>query len=897
MSTALFLSVILALPLPAVAGGGAETTEKDAWSIEDVITRESASAFDLSPDGKWVVWVKSRPSKEKDTFVNDLYLSSLKEDKTIRLTRSEDSDRSPAWRPDGKMVAFLSNRKGKEKAGGQQVWLINPFGGEPWRLTSIEKGVRSFRWLDSERMVILAREKSYLRESQLKEKKDDSIVVEDLESFYPTRLFEFTIKGEKLRRLTENVLPINSYALSHNGRWVVTVHAGSPHGPDPKNKPKYFLWDLTEGNSKEIFPDPLFYPGGFAWAMDDSGFYFRRTRTSDYVNEGPGASFLYWYDLESGEYAEVPLEHDWGLARSFGVTKDGFVAALAAGHKYLFARYTRNGGVWKKEMLQADGIEHLQNLGLADDGETAVAVFSWADDPPRYYGCKLVGARLEGLKEFVRLNEGLRKKKMARYEVITWTGALDEKVEGILYYPIGYEEGKKYPIVLSIHGGPTGVDTIYFSDRWSTYPNLLAGKGAFVLKPNYHGSGNYGQAWAESIGKGKYYDLEVPDIIAGVDMLIDKGMVDPERQGIIGWSNGAILGIALVLAHPDRFKVVAPGAGDVNWSSDYGNCAFGPTFDNYYFGGAPWEIPEVYIKKSPLFQLDKVKTPWIVFFGTEDTNVPTEQGMEQFRALQLIGKAPVRYIMFPGEPHGLRKLTHQRRKMEEEIAWLDKYLFGTYEKPNRAFKEGSPLDIALKARGIQVVGEHYGVSVDGLLVPEVVKHRGLHVGRFEVTRAQWSRFDREFRVAPGTGNFPVTGVTYQRAQEYCRWLSAETGESYRLPTSEEMKKLLESAKAESSGENTLDYWAGYELNPDDAKLLLNKVEELGDGPKLLMPVGRMKPAGEALIFDLGGNAAEWCTGSDGEVMVLGGCAIEPRDKRKTLGNPPAEYIGFRVIKE
>jgi len=899
MRIALAVFLCLSIPMAAVADEE-DSGGKSAWTIDDVIKIESASGFEFSPDGKTIVWSKRSPGKEKDTFVYDLYLSSATgEMDVIQLTRGDDNDTSPQWRPDGKMIAFISNRKGegKEESRGAQIWLINPFGGEPWQLTSLERGVNGFEWLDNERMLILAREDAYLRENQLKEKKDDTIVVEDPDAFYPTRLFEFSVKDKKLQRLTDNALPIRGYALSHNKRYIVTVHPLTPYVPDPKNKPKYYLRDLQEGTAKEIFPDPLFYPSGFAWALDDFGFYFRRTHTSDYVNQGAGARFLYWYDLESGEYEQVPLEHEWGLGRSFAVTPDGFIASLAAGYKFAYARYTREGDTWKKEMLEVDDIDHLYNFSLAKDGITTAVVFSWADNPPKYYNGKLDGAGLAGLREFVSLNEPLRNKQMARYEVVRWTGALDEEVDGILYYPHNYEAGKRYPLVLQIHGGPTGTDTIFFEDRWSCYPNLMTGKGAFVLRVNYHGSGNYGQAWAESISGGKYYELELPDIINGADMLIEKGMVDPDKQGIIGWSNGAILGIALVLEYPDRFKAVAPGAGEVNWSSDYGNCMFGPTFDNYYFGGAPWEVPQTYIDKSPLFHMDKVKTPWIVFFGTQDTNVPTEQGMEQYRALQLLGKAPVRYLMFPGEPHGLRTFTHQRRKMEEEFAWFDKYLFGTYEKPNPAFKEGSPLDIAFKRMKIKVVGEFYGDDADGLLIPEVVKCAGLEVGRFEVTRAQWQRFDSSYRFVAGTGDYPVTGISFERAQAYCEWLSGQTGDAYRLPTATEMEKMLKAAKAAAADENTLDYWAGYKLNPDDAETLKKKVMELGDGPFLLQEVGRMKPGGKAAVFDLGGNAAEWCVGGEGEALVRGGSAIQARDDRAALKAPSSEYVGFRVVRE
>jgi dipeptidyl aminopeptidase/acylaminoacyl peptidase len=896
------LTLLLALvlvPVSPIPGLCQESTEqaKSDWTVDDVINQERAFAFEISPDAKWVVWVKSRPDKEKDGFINDLYLTSLTEEREIRLTRSDDSDSSPRWRPDGRQIAFLSSRKGtgKEETKGSQLWLIDPSGGEPWQLTTREHGVNDFRWLDNERMLILTREDSYLYEQDLKKKKDDTIVVEDEEHFTPYRLFELKSESKKLKRLSDNDLPIRDFELSHNCRYAVAVAESSPHSPDPKAKPKYYLYDFQEGSAEELFPDPEFYPGGFTWALDDSGFYFSRTHTSDYYNSGPGARFAYWFDLKTKEYEQIPIEHDWGMGYNLEATADGFVAGLAAGHKFLFARYTRSGETWKKQLLQCEDIDHLNSISLAKDGKSALMVFSWGDKPSQPFFGVLEGATLKVMKQVVKLNKHLEKKKVAKYEVIRWRGALDEEVEGVLYYPHNYEEGKRYPLVLMIHGGPTGWDNIYFSESWAEYTNIVAGKGAFVLKPNYHGSGNYGQAFAESIGKGKYYELEVPDILNGVEHLIEKGLVDRDMLGVMGWSNGAILTIALVLERPDMFKVGAPGAGDVNWTSDYGNCSFGPTFDNYYFGGAPWEIPEVYIEKSPLFRAHEIKTPTIIFFGTNDTNVPTEQGWEFYRALQLIGKAPVRFLLFPGEPHGLSKLSHQRRKMEEEIAWLDKYLFAAYEKPNEALKEGSPLDVALKKRKVQVVGEFYGQLVNEEMVPELIKCGDVEAGRFEVTRAQWARFDSDFHLDAGTGNYPVTGINYEKALEYCRWLGEKTGASYRLPTLREIEKLLGKSK---SDENTLDYWAGYTLNPDDADLLLTKVAELGDGPVLLRPVGEFKPAGEEALFDIGGNAAEWCWDEEsGKPVVRGGCAALPTDERAGDKTPPEKYIGFRVIKD
>ncbi|MEW6736451.1 MAG: prolyl oligopeptidase family serine peptidase, partial [Acidobacteriota bacterium] len=416
---------------------------------------------------------------------------------------------------------------------------------------------------------------------------------------------------------------------------------------------------------------------------------------------------------------------------------------------------------------------------------------------------------------------------------------------------------------------------------------------AFVLKPNYHGSSNYGLRWVESISGGKYYDLEVPDIEKGVDTLIAKGLVDADKLGVMGWSNGGILTIALTVT-TTRYKVASAGAGDVEWSSDWGNCAFGASFDNYYFGKSPLEDPQLYISKSPFYRLDKVRTPTIIFFGTEDKDVPTQQGWLHYRALQQLGNTDVKFILFPGEKHSPKKLAHQRRKLEEELAWFDKYLFKSNKDSNEALKPDSPLARSLKLNKTKGDGKRYGTMEKGYLIPEMVKRDGLEIGRFEVTRAQYAQFDKKYLVEPGKENYPANGINFEQAKAYCQWLSKVTGQNYRLGTETELMPIYDEP-AES--ENTLDYWAGYRVNPDDAERLSSKIKELGDQAALLKEVGSFKGVGEdESIFDLGGNVAEWAVRKDGTGVLIGGSADKPADLKLRVRLAAASYIGFRVLR-
>ena len=364
-----------------------------------------------------------------------------------------------------------------------------------------------------------------------------------------------------------------------------------------------------------------------------------------------------------------------------------------------------------------------------------------------------------------------------------------------------------------------------------------------------------------------------------MDAIIAKGLADPDRLGVMGWSNGAIIAIEIT-TRTTRYKVVSAGAGDVNWISDWGNCKFGHSFDDYYLGKTPLDDPEFYIKKSSLFRMGKVRTPTIIYFGTEDKNVPTEQGWQHYRALQQLGNTGVRFILFPGEQHGQKKLAHQRRKMEEDMAWFDRYLFKTAVAGNESLKPASPLAAALKLTG---AGK----------VLETVLRGGIEIGRFEVTRAQYAAFKPGYRFGAGTENHPASGISFDDARRYCEWLSKTAGRRFRLGTEEEMKDLLKPSK----DENTLDAWTGYAVNADDARRLAASIEQLGPGA-LLKPAGSFEgdDEGEEPIFDLGGNVAEWVVAADGSGKVLGGSADRPADKKCNIA-PRPDYIGFRVVAE
>src|SRR5260221_10407193 len=546
----------------------------------------------------------------------------------------------------------------------------------------------------------------------MKKKKDGSKVVDDADQEPPVRLYKISVKDNKITRLTANSDWIESFEISHDKKWVVASHAESLHYTfDQKVRPIVILHSLADGEEMRILSDLRIRPEGFQWALDNSGFYVTTPFSTDARFLTAGITIVYFYDLETGKATQVNLDSENGLGYDLQAVPGGFVALLAAGSHDEPAFYAKSGDSWKRRQLAGDHVKNMERFFLSDDGKTIVYASSTASKMPQLYRAQLDSGKITSPVQLTKLNEGLvNGRTYAKTEVIHWKGANDESVEGILYYPANYEEGKKYPLITAIHGGPQGSDKDLWGESWAYPIQLLTQRGAFVLRPNYHGSNNYGLKWSESICCGKYYDLETPDINAGVDYLIGKGMADADKIATMGWSNGSILSISLITTYPERYKVASVGAGDVEWISDWGNVMFGDSFDSYYFGKSPMEDPELYIRKSPFFKMDKVKAPVLIFHGTNDTNVPTAQSWSFFRALQYYDKVPVKFVLFPGEPHGPRKLTHQMRKVEDEVAWFDKYFFKTEKPASDSVKKGSPLEDALKRKNVAESETFYGVK-------------------------------------------------------------------------------------------------------------------------------------------------------------------------------------------
>ncbi len=887
----------------------------DSLTVDDIINQESAVDFEFSPDGEKVAWVKRRPSSERDRFVTDLYLTDLTEENgdsysTIQLTRTEDSDSSPFFSREGNKLYFQSSRD-----DGNSLWALDLRGGEPVEVNEFDEGFSNVQWMGESKIAYLSEEGDLWIEQQREQRGDATQVIEDTTTFKPQRVYSYDLESGETERITDNDYPINSYSVSEDGRWLVSSHTRSVHyGADAQPPHAHYLWDLENDDKTRILRNREDYqqPGNFEFTEDVEGFYFTSVLSSDPEWEGAGISLLHYFDLEKQEPVEVDLEWENGISAGYEVVGNDVVVSLADDALRQTAYYERRGNEeWRKHMLDAgDKTGRVVVGSIAPDHETVIFSYSTASTPNQYWlgeinTRRMRSSQLNSVNEITKLNSSLREFEYGDTEIHTWAGANDAEINGILYYPQNYDPDRQYPLVVKIHGGPAAVDLDQWRMGWAYYPHLFTQEDAFVLFPNYHGSSNHGLEFVESI-KGRYYEQEVEDIVTGAESLIDAGMVDADSLGIMGWSNGSILGTMTAIQHPDMFQALGAGAGTINWASDYGTCRFGVRFNQSYIGGAPWDQSNgydfnmEYIQQSPLFHMERKKTPTLISFGSEDRAVPRDQGWEHYRAMQQLDQAPVRFLWFPGEPHSLQQITHQTRKLNEEFEWFQRYLFDTHEEENIAFNEESPLAELLERDKLERNSNLLGKQYDEYLIPETkeIASDSLEIGRVHVTNAQYASFDDDFTYPEGRDNYPVTGISGEKADQYLEWLSDLTGRSYRLPESGEAERLHRIAYSAASGQNTLNQWAGYDLTIDEVSLLMQKVNEL-DQEVLMEPVAQKSAVsvGEAEVYDLGGNAAEWYNSGNGNYEFYGYSAASFHDPNSRNTDAPDDYISFRVILE
>lgn len=653
------LVMFLAVCIPATASAQA----KRAMTIVDLLEVPRLGDPQLSPDGSQLAYVLSRADWKANKRISHIWRIDSDGANAVQLTNGEDGESSPRWSPDGRSVAFLAKRGGDEHT---QVYLLPNTGGEARRLTTHQSDVSSISWApDGTAIYYIAPDPKTEEEKKKDEAKDDVVAFD--EDYKQRHLWKVTLADTARTRLTQGDYSVRGYEVSRDGRYIAHHRAPTPL-IDNMDEGEVWLMRADGSDAKQLTLNATTERGAELSPSGDWVLFLGDVngQFEPYYNDN-----LFLVPVGGGPHRELlpEMPHEvqratWGrdgntiyFTANTGVRSELFRVDVPSGRLTQLTRGDHSLSAWTyspSARRHVVGINERTNAGdlywLPAEGggspRKITAVFDYLDE------------------DFF----------LPRQEAIQWTGADGATVEGLLFYPLEYTEGRRYPLVVQTHGGPAASDKFGFQS-WSNYVQVLTAKDYVVFKPNYRGSTGYGDDVLRDM-VGHYFNQAHLDVMTGVDHLIARGLVDGERMVKMGWSGGGHM-TNKIITFTDRFKAASSGAGAVNWIGMYAQSDV-RIYRTPWFGGTPWEEDapiDVYWEHSPLKDIAKVTTPTLVLVGQNDVRVPPPQSIELYRALRTNG-VPTHLYIAPREPHGWRELRHELFKVNVELDWFEKHAMG-----------------------------------------------------------------------------------------------------------------------------------------------------------------------------------------------------------------------------
>ncbi len=658
----LFLFVFATSSLIPVAA------QQRAMTIVDLINTPGLGAPEISPDGSQILFVRTDADWDANGTVSHVWRANLDGTGMVQLTNGEDGESNPRWSRDGSRIAFVANRHDTEH---DQVHAMPTDGGEAWALTEHPTPVGSIEWSgDGEWVYFVAIEEKSEAE-QAREAVNDNVFRYE-EDERSSGLWRVSVDTGETEQVTEPGPDVRGYSVSPDGTRLLVQLAPTPLFDDMLNSELWIMGadgsggrqitdnHVGEGNAT-LSPDNR-YAVFVANTNDDlSDFYFNQrlfvvsTESGDPVSVLPGGHFDVNGATWSADGTSIYFRANTGVRQQiYSVPVD----ATDAGAAVALTEGDHSIGGWDYHPASQTHVFAINSPTNAGD--------YWA-----LGGASSGSAPRQVTRVFDYLAEEFQ---LPRIEAVQYRGEDGVEVEGLLYYPIDYQEGTRYPVVVQTHGGPPSSDKFSFS-RSNNYQSVLAARGWFIFKPNYRGSTGYGDEFLRNM-IGNYFDQAHKDVMAGVDYLIDRGLVDGERMAKMGWSAGGHM-TNKIITYTDRFKAAASGAGAVNWMSMYAQSDV-RIYRTPWFGGTPWseDAPiEQYMADSPLFDLHKVVTPTIVLVGEDDPRVPMPQSVELYQGLKSNG-VPTHLYVAPKQGHGWRELQQRLFKANVELDWFYQWVLG-----------------------------------------------------------------------------------------------------------------------------------------------------------------------------------------------------------------------------
>ena len=625
-------------------------------TIEQSLNLKTAGSPRISPDGRYVAYTVSETNWEENAFDTQIWMAMPATGERYQLTHAKKSSNDPRWAPDSKRLAFLSDRD-----GNQQIYVISPAGGEATQMTHFEGGVTQFEWSPDGKKIAFTSTgpESKVRKDRKDKYGDFEIVGGD---YHLVHLWTLNVDEEKPKpeTLTSGTqFSVGAFNWSPDSKVIAFSAARDP--------------DLSSGDTADIYTvrlsdkyvhklvdtpgpdrDPIWSPDGSQVAYEtNSGASYLNAHVAIVSAEGGKPRVV------SESFDENPRLLSWSPA---GIYFEGMQRTAA----HLFRLNPATGAV---ERVSSPNDLQLGSASFTENYDRTAFTCASTNKYPEVCISPLAGFSPKPLTD---MKDQLKAWKLATRELFEWKSKDGNSVEGILIKPADFDPAKKYPLLVVIHGGPTGVDRPSLAgDR--TYPvEMFAAKGAVILRPNYRGSAGYGEKFralnVRNLGLG-----DADDVISGVDALIAKGYIDRDRVGSMGWSQGGYIS-AFLTTYSDRFKAVSVGAGISDWMTYYVNTDIHP-FTRNYLKATPWDDPEIYRKTSPITYINRAKTPTLIQHGDLDKRVPIPNGYELYQGLKDRG-VPVKMIVYKGFGHPINKPKQQSAVMEHNYEWFSQWIWG-----------------------------------------------------------------------------------------------------------------------------------------------------------------------------------------------------------------------------
>ena len=671
-------------------------------NLDDFFNAVGFRSVELSPDGSSVVLAADRADWDQQIFRTDLWLYDNKS--LIQLTQSgHDSD--PKWSPDGKWIAFLSERKtpsGKSdesdadsdsKEEVSQIYLISPNGGEAFAITQGEEDVHAFSWSADSQSIYYSTRQPWTKEQKDEYKNQWKDVVQYRTAERGDKIFALDLAAALARHASEPAKvekkegePKKQPDLTPGARPIATMPLRIDELVTSPDGTKLAILTNAINQRQEKYEDIELYVANLAipsnvqvsrvtnnqaaevrprWANDNRHIFFSVEVGDPFGSYRDLQPHLYWIDTTDGKIEQWdkafvgPVEH-------YAVTDNSVLTSARLGTEVQIYDIAK----------PSDSLHHLTNwpgtfaqISTAKHSPKVAFVYSSLGKPEEIYLADSAD-KLDQARPITSFNKKLADADLPQGKPYQWRADDGTTVEGMLIYPPGKFEAKHLPMLTLIHGGPADADGNHFGADWYDWAGLAATNGWLVFRPNYRGSTGYGDKFLMEIVP-QIVSRPGKDILAGVDALVKDGIADPDHLTIGGYSYGGYMTNWLITQTP-RFKAAVTGAGAVEHIGNWGNDD--TTYDDAYFlGGRPWEAAQRYHDEAAIFQIDKVKTPTHMVAGADDIRVAVLEDYLLEHALYSLG-IPNKLLVFPGEGHGLGKNPwHGKIKVREELKWLEKY--------------------------------------------------------------------------------------------------------------------------------------------------------------------------------------------------------------------------------